>query len=320
MINAVTRSGTNEFEFGTEVVWEPSSLQSAQGPIASTATAIRYIIGSYDEYDRTNATVYASGPIVKDKLFFFALYEARDYEPRQHRRRRQQLLRRRRRTTASGARRSTGRSTTGTCSSCSRSPTRTRTVTRQLRLRRSPTGERGALPEHALHRQRRPELGGDLHRLPHRHACPMKVLYGENEREFSRVSHNDIECNRVRDLRAAAAATSAARPPPASPSAPTRAKRRAWTSNGSSAITSCASAWTTRPTRRSTASSIPGPDRLLYEMLRARTPGATRERRTGPAGGTEYVRTRRTRSTASSRRSTRPTTSRTTGRSPTAWC
>ena len=24
VINAVTRSGTNEFEFGTEVVWEPS--------------------------------------------------------------------------------------------------------------------------------------------------------------------------------------------------------------------------------------------------------------------------------------------------------
>ena len=30
VINAVTRSGTNEFEFGTEVVWEPSSLQSSK--------------------------------------------------------------------------------------------------------------------------------------------------------------------------------------------------------------------------------------------------------------------------------------------------
>ena len=29
----------------------------------------------------------------------------------------------------------------------------------------------------------------------------MKVLYGENEREFSRFSSNDIECARVRDLR-----------------------------------------------------------------------------------------------------------------------
>ena len=29
----------------------------------------------------------------------------------------------------------------------------------------------------------------------------MKALYGENEREFSRFSQNDIECARVRDLR-----------------------------------------------------------------------------------------------------------------------
>ena len=27
VINAVTRSGTNEFEFGSEIVWEPHSLQ-----------------------------------------------------------------------------------------------------------------------------------------------------------------------------------------------------------------------------------------------------------------------------------------------------
>ena len=80
VINAVTRSGTNEFEFGTEVAWEPSSLQSSKDDHFDRDGA-PHIIGSYDEYDRTTATVYASGPIVKDKLFFFALYEARDYQP-----------------------------------------------------------------------------------------------------------------------------------------------------------------------------------------------------------------------------------------------
>jgi Carboxypeptidase regulatory-like domain/TonB dependent receptor/TonB-dependent Receptor Plug Domain len=80
VINAVTRSGTNEFDFGTEVAWEPSALQaSATDRYLPDGTP--NIIGSHDEYDRTTATVYASGPIVKDKLFFFALYEARDYQP-----------------------------------------------------------------------------------------------------------------------------------------------------------------------------------------------------------------------------------------------
>lgn len=79
VINAVTRSGTNEFEFGTEIAWEPSGLQSSKTNRFFSDGRPR-IIGSYDEYDRTNATAYASGPIIKDKLFFFALYEARDFQ------------------------------------------------------------------------------------------------------------------------------------------------------------------------------------------------------------------------------------------------
>ena len=124
VINAVTRSGTNEFDAGTEIVWEPNFLQTAATD-RFDGSGNPYIIGSYDEYDRMSATAYASGPIVKDKLFFFALYEARNYEPDY--------------TSSSGntfyeaaeddafwAPRSTGRSTITICSSCSRSPTRTR--------------------------------------------------------------------------------------------------------------------------------------------------------------------------------------------------
>jgi outer membrane receptor for ferrienterochelin and colicin len=80
VINAVTRSGTNELEFGTEIVWEPSWLQQSATNRYTPSGGPR-IIGEYDEYDRMNATAYASGPIIKDKLFFFALYEARDYQP-----------------------------------------------------------------------------------------------------------------------------------------------------------------------------------------------------------------------------------------------
>jgi hypothetical protein len=79
VINAVTRSGTNEFQFGTEAVWEPSALQS-KGNDHFDRSGENYLISSHDEYDRQNIDVYASGPIIKDKLFFFALYEARDYK------------------------------------------------------------------------------------------------------------------------------------------------------------------------------------------------------------------------------------------------
>jgi hypothetical protein len=75
VINAVTRSGTNTFEFGTEVAWQPRSLQS-NGRIHPI------YVNRFDDIDLTTADVYASGPIIRDKLFFFALYEFRDYNKR----------------------------------------------------------------------------------------------------------------------------------------------------------------------------------------------------------------------------------------------
>ncbi len=75
VINAVTRSGTNTFEFGSEVAWQPRSLQ-AHGRIHPN------YVNRYDDIDLTTADVYAGGPIIRDKLFFFALYEFRDYNKR----------------------------------------------------------------------------------------------------------------------------------------------------------------------------------------------------------------------------------------------
>jgi hypothetical protein len=80
VINAVTRSGTNEFEFGAEAVWEPSFLQG-DGDNHYNADGDPVYIASYDEYDRQSLNLYAGGPIVQDKLFFFAMYELRSYEP-----------------------------------------------------------------------------------------------------------------------------------------------------------------------------------------------------------------------------------------------
>jgi len=75
VINTVTKSGTNEFKYGAELVYEPDWLQSTQEDHPGR-------VSRYDEYDRSSLNVYASGPLVKDRLFFFGMYEARNFDPR----------------------------------------------------------------------------------------------------------------------------------------------------------------------------------------------------------------------------------------------
>src|SRR5687768_4034192 len=65
VINAVTRSGTNEFHFGAELNWEPDFLQS-EADDQFDDEGDRYITAQYDDYDRTSLNVFASGPIVQD--------------------------------------------------------------------------------------------------------------------------------------------------------------------------------------------------------------------------------------------------------------
>ncbi|MFS8064248.1 MAG: TonB-dependent receptor plug domain-containing protein, partial [Luteimonas sp.] len=72
VINAVTKSGTNDFHYGTEFVWRPGSLQTR-------ADDKPLVVGRFDEIDNRSLSGYASGPIVRDKLFFYAMYEARDF-------------------------------------------------------------------------------------------------------------------------------------------------------------------------------------------------------------------------------------------------
>ncbi|WP_449447916.1 TonB-dependent receptor [Thermomonas brevis] len=83
VINAVTRSGGNEFHAGAELTFEPAAW-------ASEKKDHFHRDGTLDERDRTSrdasplykTNVWASGPIVKDKLFFFAMYEKRDNDSR----------------------------------------------------------------------------------------------------------------------------------------------------------------------------------------------------------------------------------------------
>ncbi len=78
VINAVTKSGSNEFKYGAEVVWEPSFMQTAGTDRYDTDGNLAYSF-SRDKSTDTNLNLYASGAIVQDKLFFYGLYEARNF-------------------------------------------------------------------------------------------------------------------------------------------------------------------------------------------------------------------------------------------------
>lgn len=77
VINAVTRSGSNEFEGGVEITFEPNAWKSAGDDHYYEDGSVN-VRSSHDRSSFTKANVWASGPLVKDKLFLFAMYEQRD--------------------------------------------------------------------------------------------------------------------------------------------------------------------------------------------------------------------------------------------------
>lgn len=81
VVNTVVRSGTNQFHFGTDFNLEPSSWQSVKNDHYDESGR-RYYTASRDQHSLVQTDVWASGPIIKDKLFFFALYQARGNDPR----------------------------------------------------------------------------------------------------------------------------------------------------------------------------------------------------------------------------------------------
>lgn len=71
IVNATSKSGTNDFKGGVLFNWEPNDLRSN-----SPNTLIRD--NDARESERTDAVFQLSGPIIKDRLFFYGLYNARN--------------------------------------------------------------------------------------------------------------------------------------------------------------------------------------------------------------------------------------------------
>ena len=78
-INTTTKSGTNEWQFGAGMYYEPESLRGT-GSDSIAPDGSYLTTGSIDEKDTTSYYVEVGGPIIKDRLFFYGIYQARDSE------------------------------------------------------------------------------------------------------------------------------------------------------------------------------------------------------------------------------------------------
>ena len=73
VLNGTTKSGGNEWEFGLTAYWQPDSLRS-DSPDTYLAQ------NRFDESSSTDYIFDFGGPIIRDRLFIFGLYNFRDRE------------------------------------------------------------------------------------------------------------------------------------------------------------------------------------------------------------------------------------------------
>ena len=73
VLNGTTKSGGNEWEFGLTAYWSPDSLRS-DSPDTYLAQ------NRFDEVESTDLIFDFGGPIIRDRLFVFGLYNFRDRE------------------------------------------------------------------------------------------------------------------------------------------------------------------------------------------------------------------------------------------------
>src|SRR5690606_951334 len=85
VVNIITKSGTNEFKAGAQVLWTPESLRSTPRNIyypknGLSTDGLLYQNLSVQETDSLTYGAYVSGPIINDRLFFYASGEFQDQD------------------------------------------------------------------------------------------------------------------------------------------------------------------------------------------------------------------------------------------------
>jgi len=77
VINAVTKSGTNEWEFAANAYFTPKSMREESPNILKRDGSLENY-NAADTYNKFDANISVGGPIIEDTLFFYMLYNPRE--------------------------------------------------------------------------------------------------------------------------------------------------------------------------------------------------------------------------------------------------
>lgn len=79
VVNAVTKRGSNEWKFAVGAAYTPDALRSKAPNVPDPANPGEYdSVYAFDEKDEVDAFVSVRGPLVRDRLFAYAIYNLRD--------------------------------------------------------------------------------------------------------------------------------------------------------------------------------------------------------------------------------------------------
>jgi len=79
VVNAVAKSGTNELKFGGEVKYNPDALREQHDSVYK-ADGTFQTNTQRNESDFAEGNLWASGAVIEDQLFFYALYNPRNFQ------------------------------------------------------------------------------------------------------------------------------------------------------------------------------------------------------------------------------------------------
>ncbi|RZA21400.1 MAG: Oar protein [Lysobacteraceae bacterium] len=75
VVNMITKRGTNDWKFGANVIWSPDSLNDGTRFAYDPQRDGTYTVERGAKTDSLVYNLYGGGPLIKDRLFLFALYQ-----------------------------------------------------------------------------------------------------------------------------------------------------------------------------------------------------------------------------------------------------